>query len=730
MDRYNWKFTTVGGVTRVCIDSGEAIAHLDELDPKLWSVLSCPTHSIDLDAKTKSILDSNGDGVIDIDKVVRAAKWITRVINNPELLLKRESSLPLTAFNEDDAEGKQLKLSALQILRNLGLNKDSISIEETSDILSIFAKTKFNGDGVITVNSTDDANLQSTITDCISTVGGKMDRSGILGISAEEVERFYSALATYKLWADSKGNAESPYGEETSTALAIIDKLKDKVADYFMRCRLAEFNVDTLSKLDASLDHISTLADKDLSKCGEEIALSPLARVTDRGLLPLKSGINPAWRDTMNKMVVILGLEDKDYLSEEEWNAIIKQFDAYKSWMASKSGVEVEPLGYDRINAIIKENRREGLSELIAADKALESEANSIDSVDKLLHLYRDFYALLCNFVTLSDFYDRDKRALFMAGTLYIDQRCCELCIRVSDMAKSVATSGLSGMYILYLDCVAKHTASKMSIAAVVTDGDINDLRVGKNALFYDRDGKVWYATVVKIIDNPISIRQAFYAPYRKMSKLVEDTINKFAAEKDSKMMKEASAKITSAPASVTTASPEQKGGQPPFDIAKFAGIFAAIGLALGTIGTAVATLFAKFVTLSIWQLILVFVALLLIISGPSMLMAKMKLRKRDLSPILNANGWTMNSRIKVNETFGSTLTRMAKVPVLTGIKDPFADKRSHKSAKWIVMLIVLIVTSALYLYFTNRLPIGLGRDKSAVTTEIITDSISSEMGI
>ena len=386
----------------------------------------------------------------------------------------------------------------------------------------------------------------------------------------------------------------------------------------------------------------------------------------------------------------------------------MSKFSAYTAWKAAKAGDMVEKLGYDRVSELLNGNCKEALLAIVAEDKALEVEANSIESVDKLLHLYRDFYSLLCNFVTFSDFYKPKSKALFLAGNLFIDQRCCELCIKVPDMAKSAASSGLSGMYILYCDCVAKHSAAKMTIAAVVTDGDINDLRVGKNAIFYDRDGNDWDATVVKIVDNPISIRQAFFAPYRKMAQTVEDTINKFAAEKDAKIMKDATSKISAAPAAAAagTAPAEVK---PPFDIAKFAGIFAAIGMAVGALGTALATVFDKFIDLSIWQVLLVVVVILLIISGPSMLMAKMKLRKRELSPLLNANGWAMNAKVKVNETFGATLTKLAKMPLLKVKTDPFADKEMPKWKKWTITVFVALAAIFAILFFNNKLAcIGL----------------------
>ncbi|MBQ4205739.1 MAG: hypothetical protein II662_03660, partial [Bacteroidales bacterium] len=130
---YDWKFSTVGGVTRVCIESGNDILHLDELDRKLWTALSCPLKDLEIDEKTMTMLDTNGDGKIHIEEVVAASKWLTAVVNDPELLLKRSSVLPFTAFNTSNEEGLHLLETAKQILENLGLEKSEISVADVSD---------------------------------------------------------------------------------------------------------------------------------------------------------------------------------------------------------------------------------------------------------------------------------------------------------------------------------------------------------------------------------------------------------------------------------------------------------------------------------------------------------------------------------------------------------------------------------------------------------------------
>lgn len=128
----------------------------------------------------------------------------------------------------------------------------------------------------------------------------------------------------------------------------------------------------------------------------------------------------------------------------------------------------------------------------------MEAEALEIQNVDKLLHCYRDFYRLLKNYITFVDFYDRteDLKAVFQAGTLYIDQRSCDLCLKVSDMPKHMQSAGLSGMFLMYCECRSKVKNETMTIVAAMTDGDVNDLREGKNAVFYDRNGLDWDATV------------------------------------------------------------------------------------------------------------------------------------------------------------------------------------------------------------------------------------------
>ena len=353
-------------------------------------------------------------------------------------------------------------------------------------------------------------------------------------------------------------------------------------------------------------------------------------------------------------------------------------------------------------------------SEVESIKSKVESEMAAakaeFEPLRKLLLLHRDFYRLLRNFVTLEDFYDNDEKtvASFLAGTLILDQRACKLCIRVNDLAKHDSQAPLSGMYLLYCNCENKKTGKKLQIVAAMTQGEIKNLSVGKNGIFYDNDGLDYDATVFKIIENPISLRQAFWNPYRKMAKWVEDKINKSAAEKDAKTFDDMTAKVA------TAADPNAE-KKSAFDIAKFAGIFAAIGMALGMIGTALVKVGEGMKDLPWWQYLIIFVCILLIISGPSMIMAWMKLRRRNLAPVLNANGWAINADSIISVPFGLKLTEQVRFPFT---KNPAKKNPTGKIFLVILLLIILGLGGfGIYKYIT----------KEEVTAEEVMEATEAE---
>lgn len=690
---HKWEFENIGGTSRVKIRSGEDIAYLHKLDKKLWTVLSCPVKGLEIDEKTLNYIDVDGDGKIRVNDVIATAKWLTDAVNDVKMLTNEEDFIYIRHFDTSNPVGYKLHNSAKQILDNLGKKEPSVSIAELSDMAKVFAQTRFNGDGVITDRSSDEDADKNAISAAVAVMDGVADRSGVMGVNADVIEKFYASLAAYDAWR--KAEVQPPFGADTDAVIAAYNALDAKVKDFFMRSKLAAYSPASTEKLDVQTAQIEAISAGNLSEKEAEIAQYPIARVTGKPEIDLSQPVNPVWAAQFNTVVKI-ALPDNKTLTEADWAAVGARFAPYTVWKNSKAGTEVEVLGYDEIKELLEENRKDALLELVAKDAALAEEANNIDMVVKFLYIYRDFYRLLRNFITFDDFYTKDKKvsAIFQNGRLIIDQRECRFCMTVQDMAKHNTGAAASGMYLLYCDCTSKTSAAKLQIVAAVTVGEIRNLTVGKNAIYYDNKGVEWDAVVTKIIDNPISVQQAFWSPYRRMATAVENLINKSAAEKDAKIMANATAKINAAPASLPAAPAEGADGTkpavaPPFDIAKFAGIFAAIGMALGMIGSALVSLFDGLAELAWWELILTFVAILMVISGPAMVMAWMKLRRRNIAPLLNANGWAINAEAKISIPFGNTLTDMAKFPALK-LPDPYKKRGMSGWSKFFLAVLIL----------------------------------------
>lgn len=688
--KHVWNFFRAGGFDQVKLDRGADIRHLDQLDQKLWVALACPTTGLEFDAKTLALIDTDHDGRIRVPEIIAAAQWACGCLKNPDDLLPGDAALALAAIHDATPEGKQLLASARHILATLGKSDaTAITVEETADTTKIFAATHFNGDGIIPADAAPAPTTRSVITDIIACLGAETDRSGKPGISQGQLDIF---LAEAKAFADWSAKIVLPFGESTPAIAAAVKTVKAKVDDYFARCRLAAFDARALGALNRQETEYLAIAAKDLTINAAEIAGFPLARIEAGKPLPLTTGVNPAWADALAALRAALGT-GPTALTETEWTALVAQLAPYEAWQAGKTGAAVEKLGLARVREILSGRGKDAIPGLLAQDQALEPEANAIAAVDKLVRYHRDLAKLLNNFVSFRDFYSRKDKAIFQAGTLYLDQRSCDLCLAVEDHGKHSLMAALAGTYLAYCECARKATGEKRQIVAVFTGGDSDNMMVGRNGIFYDRQGRDWDATVVKIVDNPISIRQAFWSPYKKFLRLIEEQLAKRAANADA-----------SAQAQLPSTAATMAGGQPPpppppptkIDT----GTLAAIGLVLTTLLAALGGIFAAFVKLPLWQMPMAMVGILLAISIPSMIIAWIKLRKRNLGPLLDANGWAVNAKAKINVPFGGSLTGVATLPpgARRDLVDPYAE--SHAGRHRLILLAMLAVALLAGWYF------------------------------
>ena len=698
--QHSWHFFRAGGFDQVLLETGRDLLALDSLDQKLWVALSCPVKGVEFDRRTLELIDTDQDGHIRAPEVLAALAWAGIRLNNPDILLGGEEGLPLAAINDTTDEGRRVLASARTILSNLGKEDAArITVEDSCDSEKIFAQSRFNGDGVVTTASTDNASLKEWISTIIDCYGGETDRSGEPGVTIPKIEQFSAETASWLAWR-AEGEQEPSIrslGETREEILSLWSAIKDKIDDFFLRCRLAAYDERAALALNGPEADLLLLAGKNLTESGDAIAALPLSAVNASQTLDLGHGVNPAWGDQIDRFteeIVHPLLGDERRLTATEWEAVKARLAPAEAWWQRRAETPVAHVSVERLRTWGDENIEAALRALVDEDLALQEAADAIIEVERLTRYCRDLFPLVNNFVSFRDFYTRKNKAIFQVGTLFLDSRSCELCVPVTDMVKHAALATLSRLFLVYCDCVRNEGADKMTIAAAMTDGDSDQIMVGRNGIFYDRQGNDWDATVVRIIDHPISIRQSFWGPYKRITRSVGEMIQKGAAARSKAVEDKAALSM------MQTGAKKEPSPQQAFDAARFAGIFAAIGLAIGAIGTAIASLFTGFLKLAWWQMPLTLAGIVFIVSGPAMLIAWFKLRQRNLGPLLDANGWAVNARAKLNIPFGRSLTGLARRPEGSkqSLSDPYAEKKSY----WKVYLLVLIITVLAFFTWKN----------------------------
>jgi hypothetical protein len=691
--RRAWKFHRSGGVDQVAIRDGEDLARLRELDLKLWMALAVPVEGIDFDRRTAELIDSDGDGRIRPKELLEAVDWLCAALGDASIALKPGDSVPIALIA--DAE---LAASARLLLSSLGkAGAGEVSFADVADRARAFAGTSLNGDGVVPPSAAEDQETRRAMEDIAAAAGTVTDRSGLPGLDRGRLDAFFEEAGRFAAWGRRLGSEPglAPLGPEaTAAAAAATAAVASKIDDYFSRCRLASFDPRSAAPLNRGEDDYRAIASAELSSGSAEIAAFPLAMAAAGKDLPLDAAsLNPAWAEAMaafaeHAAVPLLG-GARLLLSERDWRAVRARLAPYEAWAAERPDLPVEALGKARVEELLAGGARSRIADLIERDAALAPESGRIESVERLVRYRRDLFKLISNFVNFSDFYGR-RGAVFQSGTLYLDARACSLCVDVADEQRHAALASLSGMYLAYCD-LSRPGGARRRIVAAVTDGDSDNLRAGRNGVFIDRQGLDWDATVTRIVANPISVREAFWLPYKKLARMIEEQVAKRAQAGEAA----SDARLSDAAKTISTADRQAAGAKAEAAPRKIdLGSIALIGTAIGGVSALVASFFQALFGLGFW-LPLGVVGVLLLISGPSMILASLKLRRRNLGPLLDANGWAVNTQARVNIPFGATLTQLAALPPGTArsLVDPFAEKKR----RWPLVLGVVLVAAAAF---------------------------------
>ncbi len=692
-------FKNYGGSYQLRIQNAQDLEKIQVLDEAHWAATSVPINSLNCDAVFTSYMDTDKNGRIRTNEIKDAQAWLFRVLANRSRLSKSSDVLDLNDIDTGSPEGKKIRAAANLVLTNLNSqDAGKISLSQVRDVQSIMDSAASNGDGIIPPEAVSDSDLSQFITSVIETVGSVSDAGGKPGISREQLELFFQETEGHLAWKAKGGIPQGkdstevmPWGKDTVQAYDLISGLEDKIEQYFAQCAMVRVDERAADKIRLSQKELEEIDFKDKSVIEARIKDAPLADPNPKSVLDLEGDINPLYVERLSllKEKVLkraLGGPVK-HLSLREWHKVKDVFSSYRTWLESEQGIKVKGLGEDRLRAYLNGDFKKQVSELIEKDAAVADELNQMRNLEKLILYQRWLMELANNFVSFANLYNPKTRSLFEMGTLVIDGKEMAFTIKVHDRQAHKKIAEKSAMYLLYVEVTGRQDKDiKFEIVTAVTSGTARGLRIGKRGIFFTVDGREWDAEVVDVVENPIGIYESVEAPFKQFTSFIRRQIDKFTKSGQGKLEKS-----FTAPSASGMTRDLLLGG----------------GIAVAALGSSFA-----YVTKALSQVKPVHILAALggisaVVLLPGIIAGFIRIRKRDMSVLLEASGWAVNARMRMNAVLGRLFTHLPNLPkdarkerrdiVIKFVKDfGYAPLRSRKVA--ITILIILLIVLGLVL--------------------------------
>jgi len=690
-----------GGSYQLRIQDAEDLEKIQVFDEVHWAATSIPTDSLNCDKAFTAYVDTDQNGRIRPAELKAAWSWLSQVLADRHRMSEGSDVLRLQDIEPDCPEGQKLHAAAKLILTNLNLpDKNEISLAQVRGMQSIMASAANNGDGIIPPEVTSDPDLAQFITSIMETVGSRTDACGKPGISEEELSKFFHEAEAYLAWQAQgeipKGRASTemmPWGIETRKAYDLVKSVEGKVDQFFAQCALVKFDQRARAQMQLREKELEEIDFTDTAKMINRLKDSPLASPNAEGLLNFEGEINPHYVNSLLELkeTVLNRALKKSIkgLNENEWRKVKNIFRSYRAWLKDKQGGPVEKLGQARLRSYLGGPYWAQARQLIKKDLAVAKDVNQIQNLEKLILYQRWLIVLANNFVSFADLYNPNARALFEMGTLVIAEREITFTMGVRDRQAHKKVSQRSLMYLLYVEVTGREDKDiTFEIVAPVTSGGAEGLCVGKRGIFFTVDGREWDAEVVDIVVNPITVWESVLAPFQKFADFVRKQTEKMTKSSEEKLVSTASSASASG-----TARDLMLGG----------------GLAIAALGSSFAYITKALSGVKPGQVLIAVLGLAMVVLLPGIFAGFVKIRKRNMSGLLEAAAWAVNVHMRINTTMGRLFTHTPPLPkdVRKERKDTvgkfvkefrYNTSRSVRPTTFVLLVIFLLLCLILFL--------------------------------
>lgn len=692
-DPESMTFVRHGRSYHLKIETAEDLGSVLDLDEAHWVATGAPVDTLGCDPVFLSHVDSDRNGRILCCEMKDAIRWLNDVLRDRRGVTDRRTSLRLGAINTDHEDGERIHQSARKILHQAGVaDADKITLEQVRDVKQKVEGTPVSEAGVVLPEASAEAEAREFLVDVLATVGGAAHPSGQQGVGREQLDKFLSDAQAYLDWhtrgeipEGEKQTEIMPLGADSASAFEAFSGLRDKVDQYFAQCRAVALDARLAEHFGPSDEQLAALDFSEPEVLRKVLEDAPIAEPGTGRTLPLDDKTNPHYAERLAELrrravEPVLGTATTR-LTEADWEKVKAAFAAHQTWLEEKPDDAVEKLGPQKLRTYLDRKYRTAVEALIAESANTAFALDNIRLTGKLILYQAYMIPLANNFVSFPHLYHEQRRAMFEMGTLICDGRRFNMSVKTVDRAQHSTVAKTSNMFVIYAEITARDGSEKLELAIPVTSGGKGNLCVGKRGLFVDTVGDEWDAKVVQIIENPISLGEALVSPFQRLGRVLTGKIEAITAQAEKKLETTAGAAVTqvqAAPAPARAGAGLMAGG-----------LLMGGGVAVAALGSAVVYVTKTLAEVDNWKIAVGIGAAVLAVMLPISIVAVLKLRRRDLSAILEGSGWAINARMRLTRKQCRFFTERPKYP---------GSAKGIRRRRWILVVVAAVIAAIIAL--------------------------------
>ena len=686
-------FENIGGSFQFKACRASDLCKILDLDPTAWAALSVPVASLNGDPAFFKALDEDGNGMVRVDEVKQAIKWLSNLLKDIKTLDQACDTLPLDALNSENTEGAAIVEFVNNHAAELLPEDKVLTLKNIRAKLAAVTAGPLAGDGILRSKAVTDPAALALYND-ITKLFNTPDN-----LTPEALEKFISDSASFVEWSKT---AEKPLFRNSDPVeyYAPFKALAGKIDEYFRFCELIKIDPAHAARFSLNAAALPELDLQDSAKIDAVLSAAPLAAPSAEAVLDLTTATNPFYQDKIKAFTTAFNIGK---ISADEWKSLKADFAPYIEYLTKAQGDLAGQLGREKLEQYLAGSEADTLRKLFSEDKAIGSVVDTLKKLERLLLYCRYMLEFVNNFVSFRNFFDCDQKSMLQAGRLIMDGKSYNLAVWIDDVAAHKKIAVRSNMCLLYLDVVSSGKVPlKRKVAVAITGGSLARIYVGKPAFFIDNDNITYNGKVVDMVEGPISFGQTLFAPFRRLSEALSDKIQKLTDFSSTE--KQLTKAIDQGKLPVAPVPPAMPAGQKFMNNGSMmllagglslAALGAGLSFVLKTITNAITAISAlPFYVILIWIVVLIGIFMV-----PTAIFAFLKLRKRNLTLFLEAGGWAVNLHMRLNMYVSGIFTRGTEYPAHTQFKICKAPKKKRTLLFIVPLLIVLLAAGAALCY-------------------------------